>query len=524
MADAVPRTFDHTSDIQTRVTRGVRTTFLLSLLSVPVGYLTQIFLARTSTEAVGIFGAVVLWSTFAQSFYYFGGNAVVIRYFPGLASNQQSQFLRSYTMLLLALTVPGVFLLFRTSLHSKLTTGTLANFSVALYLAIALVNVYQQLYISALKAMLDLEVAQVLSRVTTLGQFGLYGVMFFFGRKWFLSHLVLTIIAGHLFFVGLSLLLAVYFLFRRLPVRSIGRLWRFPPGFWKFSFLTELSTLVSFLYGRIDQVVVLIYASISGLGIYYVLSQLSSSIQLLSTFFLDSIFPAIASVHVRLGAGATRQLYRRSARINQLIVTGSCLVILSFHSLVLATFGRDYRNYSAVLIVLVAFSGLNSLGTLNAFTLTGTGKIGMLIWSQSSQVLAFVALFGVFHGGDSLLRLALAQGVAMTLGLLVTIIAVRIQPQLRIGVPREFWASAAAISGTVLFLLKGQRFGSIWSAAGLFIAAFGLFLLLGGYTRGELASLLAFVHPSIAPSNVATRQIFDLSADSDPDKDRRGPA
>ena len=42
-------------DVSRRIDQGIRMTFLLSFLAMPLSYLTLVILAHTSSEAVGIF-------------------------------------------------------------------------------------------------------------------------------------------------------------------------------------------------------------------------------------------------------------------------------------------------------------------------------------------------------------------------------------------------------------------------------------------------------------------------------------
>src|SRR5271156_4909596 len=134
-----------------RIDYGIRVTFFLSIITIPISYLTQVLLARISVEAVGIFGAIVLWATFAQSFYYIGGNAVLIKFLPEIPNERQLPFLVSYGVLVFLITTPGVFLIVILPTHIKSLIGQFPSYSVSVLLLIALANVYQQMLLAALK-------------------------------------------------------------------------------------------------------------------------------------------------------------------------------------------------------------------------------------------------------------------------------------------------------------------------------------------------------------------------------------
>ena len=79
-------------------------------------------------------------------------------------------------------------------------------------------------------------------------------------------------------------------------------------------------------------------------------------------------------------------------------------------------------------MTLVLFTGLASnLELMNAYLLTALGKVELVLGCQLFQVVVFVVSFNLLKRGNSLSlwMLAIAQGIAMTAGLIATIIATR---------------------------------------------------------------------------------------------------
>ena len=64
--------------------------------------------AHTSKEAVGIFGAILLWAGLAHTVYYFGGNGVIIRFLPIVPIERRLSFLVSCSILIFLLTISGI--------------------------------------------------------------------------------------------------------------------------------------------------------------------------------------------------------------------------------------------------------------------------------------------------------------------------------------------------------------------------------------------------------------------------------
>lgn len=481
------------STMMRQIDHGIRVTFLLSVLAVPVSYLTQVVLARTSHEAVGLFAGVLLWAGFVQCFYYFGGNPVLIRYLPIVPAPQRPSFLLSYGAMVLGLTLLGMlFFSFVPDLFRSFAGPTMGGYVFPLFFLVALVTIFYQVAVTALKALLELAVAQVLIRVSTVGYLVVFGTFFFIARDWFQLHMFAVIAAAYLAVLTLSSSLAWFYLVRALRSGAAPLRWYVPEGFWRFSLLTQASSIVNFFASRLDQVLVLAYGSISGLGIYFILVQLAAAIQLISGFFLDGLFPALSNVLTRVGPEAARAVYYQGARFNQVIITTSALLLLCFHKTILSTFGAQYPNYWPVFFVLVVFSGLNSMGTLNAYLLIGTGRMDLLLYCQGLQVTMFLVLFQLLNAKQSLFMLALANGLAMSGGLLATIVAtLRLLPfELRI--PREFWASLVTLlmaTGVAAWAGPSSLAGSVF----LFVITEALFLVLGGYRRKEILCLVSLV-------------------------------
>ena len=482
---------DNHEALMRRIDRGVRVTFLLSVLAMPVSYLAQIVLARGSQDAVGIYGGILLWAGFVQSFFYLGGNAVLIKFLPEISPDRRFPFLISYSGMILGFTLLGVLLFTLVPYLSNTVLGhAMGNFLFALLLVIALVNIYQQIILSSLKACLELVKAQILTRVTTIGYLLAFSTFLIFAKPWFLKHLLILIAAVHIVVVLVPLLLGMYFLKRNLRPDWGSLRWHLPRGFWRFTLMTQISSVVNFFSSRFDQILVLIYASISGLGIYFVMAQLAAAIQLISGFFLESMLPALINILAQAGRDAARSAYYRGARLNQVIVTSTALMLLCFHSVILSTFGAQYPAHWQVLVVLVLFSGINSLGTLNAYLLTGTGKVDLVVICQALQVGTFVVLFQILGGKNSLLSLALAQGLAMTVGVLATVVATTRGLGMGLRVPREFWASLATLLGATAALLLTRGL-SILECLLLFLASQTTFLVLAGYHWPEIRSILS---------------------------------
>lgn len=508
---------DHHVDVSRRIDQGIRMTFLLSFLAMPLSYLTLVILAHTSSEAVGIFNGILLWAGFAQSFYYFGGNAVIIRFVPLTPPPKRFSFIVSYSVLTIIFTIVGVLPIayFPHLLDSALGVSTNKTVFPAL-LAIALTSTLLQILLSALKASLELTLAQVLLRVCTVGSFILFGLFFVVSRSWFIKYQDSIITGVYIGLVLITLVAGTYYARRTLKPEPNFPRWFVPEGFWRFSGMTQLSSLLNFLSSRLDQILVLAYAGISGLGIYAVLSQLAFAIQTVSGFFLESMLPVMTNIMARSGMDAVRMVYSRGARLNQVIVTGCSLVLLCLGGVALSAFGGIYKEYWLVLMTLVLFTGLASnLELMNAYLLTALGKVELVLGCQLFQVVVFVVSFNLLKRGNSLSlwMLAIAQGIAMTAGLIATIIATRGLLSFKLRVPREFVAAAFVMAGTTGITVWAHPMG-LGSSLMLLSISFILFFVLGGYRWPEIIVLVSLFRMRRSGNHGSKPEDFILSMHS----------
>src|SRR5258708_7775588 len=95
-------------EVRGRIVSGMRWTFWLSALAVPFSYGTSILLARTGPEVIGTYGLLMVYIGIVASLFYFGGDAVVIKFVPALEREKRFPFLFTYSLIVLGFVVVAI--------------------------------------------------------------------------------------------------------------------------------------------------------------------------------------------------------------------------------------------------------------------------------------------------------------------------------------------------------------------------------------------------------------------------------
>lgn len=481
---------------------GVPTSFLISLTAMPIAYLAQVALARSSQEAVGTFAAIVLTVAFVSSFFYFGGSSVIIKYLPEILVHRRPAFLLSFGAVVACVTAIGLLVVVLWSTTSGLPGQDLAGRFGLLLVPLAVISLLQDLSLAGLRAEMKLVQAYVFARIPTLGYCLVFGGLLICSPTWFRLHAGLVVVVVYLALTLVSFSLALLCLARQLMSETTFSLaWYLPQGFWRFAGVVQVSSVVGFLQGRVDQVLVLFYSGVVGLGLYFVLVNLAMLIHMISGHLLEAVFPVLVNAAARRGMDGLRDVYYYAARVNQLIVTSVALALLCLHASVLSAFGPQYLENRLVLILLVLFAGITSVGSLNAYALVGNGKPHKVLVCQLVQLVVFCTLFYAFDARNSLLALSAAQGMAAIIGLAGTILAVR-RPGFDLRLTREFWASLVVLLGVAGVCALAAPL-TLAPGVALLGGAGVLFAVLGGYRWSEVLTLAETVRQVSRPTSRA---------------------
>lgn len=468
------------------ILRGISGSFLISVLSIPFGYLTSLTLAHISPEAVGLYSIIGIYLGIVSGILYLGGATVTVRYMAELLGWQRPRFLVSTFLLAMGTLALLLAVLVIFPEVVRFVFGPYVDPVLCLFLfAVAPVPLLYFFALAALKGLLKVTLSQVLTRGVTVGVCLIYGYFFLAHREAFLENTAYVLFLPY--FALLAVLAAVAL--RRLR-KEIGPLfsgwqWFLPAGFWPYAMGVQGASMLNLLHVKIDQILVLRQFSLSELGIYFVILQLSETFLLLVSFYLSGVFPGFTKLVALSRWDKLNALYLKVARQLILMGSGITVVFLLFAKPILALFGDRYLEATGIFIVLVTFLGIDSLTVVNGNLMTACRRPNYWILVQLLRVISFVSLFVWLTQSYGLMGAALARGISSMLAqaLSMWIVATRLPVAPRI--PYQFWLSVGLIIG-VGSVAHLELLNTPWELIAMFLVSGWLFLRLGRYRMADV--------------------------------------
>jgi O-antigen/teichoic acid export membrane protein len=403
------------ASLEARIVSGMRWTLWLSILSLPASYGTAVLLARVSPEAIGTFGLLSLYIALSSAFFFLGGPAVAIKFFPELSADQRLALLVSYSLILVATTLPYQIAgsLWPSTLRLFLGTGADAPFQV-LILWLAPIYVAYSLVLAMLKAMMELKWAQFLTRIVTVGFFAICAILFFAGRRLLAAYYTQFIWGVYL---GLALLATIVGIRRVWVLNSWTRPgadihFFLPRHFWPFTLGLQATSVLGFLSARLDYVFILNAGGLGVLGRYVALMTIVSAVSMLATFILDSFLPSLTNTLAQGDIEAARhttEVYLRLMLSSGL--AAACLVLFFAHPLV-GLLGQRYQNLVELVLIAVPFAAVQVLNWFTGILLSAIGQPHCEAIAKTFRTAVFCTSFWLLWGHFKLLGAVLAWALA----------------------------------------------------------------------------------------------------------------
>ena len=477
-----------------RISRDIAWTFVVSIATVPFGYLITLVLARVSPAALGAFGVLGIYLGVVVSFLYFGGGTVSVRFTTELPSDSRLSFFVSYLGVTLAVLAGAIVIATAFPATLSYLVGHQADARLVHSLLLAApIPLFYSAADATLRGVLRIGLAQTLARAITVLACMVYTAAWLFFADFFHQNYVLVIVGTYL----VLMLFAGAIAFRVIRLSSPKGIthirWFLPAGFWRFATTVQTNSMLAFAQNKIDQLLVLGSLGISDLGIYFAILQLAEGAGLVAGFLLEGVFPLVMRFNATHEPERIRRLYHESARQILFIHAALTFALLAFIRPVLGIFGREYLDAAPILILLLAFCSLDSLGPLNHTLIVGMSKMTPWTVVQVLRLAGFVVGSLALFGHLGMLGVVLARGVAWTLaGALAYWIVLRRLP-LRPRVPWAYvWQLLLTMALAELSLLRIHT-PDLWSDFLSFGITFATFCLLGRYSLQEFTWLFSSI-------------------------------
>ena len=478
------------AETRSRILSGMRWTMWLSCLAMPMGLGTSVLLARTGPAAIGTYGLLTLYLGIVTTFFYIGGDTVVIKFVPLLDGKQRLSFLMSYlsVICLVVLGWMAVASIWSGDLHYIFGDGSSKQFYL-LILAVSPIHICFSMVASTFKGMLEIRWAQFLLRLVTIGSFLIYLLLFVYGRKLLSSHYVALIWSVYLGLALIGTLWGAQHLFHLNEWGPLGSDIHFflPPGFWRYALATQQLSLVSFFSNRIDYLLILNVGGLETLGKWVAVTTIGGTVVLLNSLLLDTLLPSLTNFVAAQDLEGAREIFNLHMRVIFVVSAAITCGLVLFARQLIAILGPKYSSLTAPVVVMVLLVGLASPGAAGGALLSSVGKQQKAVWISVTQAIVFVSLLSALWPKFHLVGAALAYGAAMLIANVLLLIVANKIGYVRFAVGRDY--SVFAIVSTLCTMLATWARPSLAAACLAWIVAVFAFLVLSKYTVGECIAL-----------------------------------
>jgi O-antigen/teichoic acid export membrane protein len=478
-----------------RIVSGMRWTLWLSAITAPLGYATTVLLARVGPGAVGTYGLVILYTLVSCCVFYFGGDAVVIKFLPGMDPRKKLSFLVTYFGIICLTLLPwlGAALIWPQKLHYIFGKETSPRTQIVL-VCLSPIYILFSIVQAHLKADMHFRDAQLLLRIVTVGSFLIYASLYLFARP-FLS----TSYSWLLWVVYLSLVSVVTAIGTQRVLRSHrtgARIRIFlPRGFWRYAITTEQVSALAFFAGRLDFLLVLNYGGLLVFGQYVAVVSLAETLKTINRSLVDSLFPALTNLIAVHNYAGVAELFSVNLRILLLVNCAVTNAIILAVGPIIGLLGPRYHSLQDVLIILVAFSGAALSAMLGGTLLSSFAMMEWQIVANVLQLAVFLALFFVLWPQWNLKGAALATGASMLVSCLFPLVVGERVTGITLVYVKDYVILLLAILASALFSLHFLPL-RLTTALATWLVVMAGFVLAAGYSVTECKSILHYFLPS----------------------------
>lgn len=365
---------DKHASYETGYRQGVIWVSGLSALAFVIGYFRNWFFANidSSGEVLGYFVLIQMYLHFLSVVASFGGASSINYFLPGFQQQENKRAfvfssavivaMQSVVAFAVVLLAPGIF---ERIIGFEVSQDIL--FICALVALLAGVRVYFDNLFSASKAFL---LSSLLgnSQVFVMTAFAAY--VWLWHADWLVEHVQVSVLSVSLLCLGLGCLWGIGFVKKRSLILFQ---WYLPEGYWSFSAIAYLQSLLVFAYVGLDRIFIAKYVGLEALGGYFIFFSIAQ----LATFVVrmsGRVFLASYSSHEMKSSDGSVTHFLNSQKAFAVLGSSVSLLLLSCCMPVGYMFGEWTKNHTEYYILLVAISNIGSVGPLNANYLLSHGK------------------------------------------------------------------------------------------------------------------------------------------------------
>ena len=382
--------------------KGANISLIISIVFIPMQLLTAVIASRISEETSGIISITEIYYNIVVAFFYFGGETALIKLLSDYSIfTHKVRFIIRYTFICLLYFLATIFFFHCFGIDLiKLITSSSEKTSILMY-ACAIVIIVFNIVNSFVKEQCFFTQYTIGNKIYPMVTFICVIGLFIYPKVDFEELIYFVLI--------IFMLLSIVYFARILKIRG-GKLdqWNtfYMQRFFQFSIYIHSSTIVAFVYDKVDQILVNRFLGLSILGGYYLIIKVINVVKMVPFLFNSVYYPYICkNVNKDNACNLINKLMKRNIVA---IVPISILLLLNAKLCIRVLFGELYLKYDYVLLTLLFFLILSIPGQILNNLLFAIGE---------SKTYFYISLFSVIIQVGTLL------GLIQRLGLISIIIS-----------------------------------------------------------------------------------------------------
>lgn len=360
---------------KSRLTIGIIVFTFFSFLSLPLGYIRNWLLSSISIEFVSAFASVNIFVGVVSTFFVFGATNVYSTFLPKIKeSTKQSEFVFSSYVNSMALMIlmSVIFFLGYTRLPNNLIEKLQISNWGAVFFFIFFYGI-GQISVNVLIGLREYKLSALLNNL----QIFVVTTFLFLIFVGLLPKFVDYEFNIFLYLIGLVwCFVFIVFLCYFISHKGCSIKYCLPKGYWSQAIFVHLGTILSFLYGYADQILVLGYLGEKELAQYFLIVQIASLITFLP-IRLGNVFQSSFSATLVDEPNSNTSLvlqYNKIARYMLLLTFSISSFFVLFNNEILSIFNHSLKLNSLCFILLVVRYFIGSLGSIHSMIILSKEK------------------------------------------------------------------------------------------------------------------------------------------------------
>ncbi|NOU89002.1 hypothetical protein GC102_25110 [Paenibacillus sp. LMG 31460] len=370
------------NQIEAKYRKGAKVVLYISILAIPMQLLTSMIISRISAEASGTLGLVELFYNAIITFFLFGGETAIVKLLSEIKeANNKKSFILYYIGVCL-----GYFLIFAVVLRLlhidiiKLIIGSDSNTSLLMYMVGVLIVIHNVLlsYQKEQEHFLSYSIGVKLFNVVTL-----FAIVYIYANRSsnIDSIFYYAMMIGYVIFIP-------YIIFKKIKfnISNIGEIRISEYKFLKYAFFLHASTVVAFLFDRMDQMLLLNKLGVAAFGGYYLVVKIVNMVKLIPNIYTSTFYPLFCK---HLKKDNASEMFNSLLSKNLLVIVPIISVVILNSKLIMQIlFGDAYLAYENVLKLFMIVIVIGAPGMILNNCLFALGKSKQYFIISSISVMA----------------------------------------------------------------------------------------------------------------------------------------